>query len=387
MKVFALSRGFKILMYILLAIMLFTFVAVALGPFYDPKVAIPLIYLWPVCAIPIALVICAFLQVEEKVVLDKYSIRKESRLINREILLSNVKGYKSDGNGIWIIPNTGKRIYMSKYMQGVSELEHWLSGRYPDINHMEEIAIYSEVTDHYDEQEHAGRRKRAKIELRVLGVISCLLAIMTWRYNASFPWFGLLLFFCIPVSLYLTLRHKGFIQLIDNSAGGLPGSTFISFITAGGLLGGWYFIEITDYSEVWTTFAIIVAALALMMWECTRDFNRRTKRFYVSVTLLMVLFIANGFFLTIVLNRCLDTSAIVYYEIGIKKKILTIDHYFVESYHLDLEPWEHAPEGIYVNVKAPLYDKLNVNEKVGVYYHKGGLGIPWYEIGEKKKEE
>ena len=384
MKVFALSRGFKTLMYVLLAILLFVFVAVALGPFYDPQLNFPLIYLWPVCAVPIGLITCAFLQVEEKVMLDKYSIRKVSRLINREILLSNIKGYKSDGNGLWIIPNTGRRIYMSNYLQGVKDLEPWLSTRYPDINHMEEIAIYSEVTDSYDEQESAQRRKRARTELRILGGVSVVLAILTWRYNASLPWLGLALFFCIPVSLYLTLRHKGFIQLIDNTAGGLPGSTFISFISAGGLLGAWYFIEITDYSGVWTTCTVIVAALAVILWECTRDFNRRTKRFYVSALLLMILFVANGFFLTIVLNRCLDTSEIAYYETSISKKILTIDHYFIESHHFQLAPWEHAPEGEHVNVKAPLFEKLTVNEKVGIHYYKGGLGIPWYEIGEKR---
>ncbi|ACU61043.1 hypothetical protein [Chitinophaga pinensis] len=383
MKVFALSRGFKILLYILLAIMLFVFVALALGPFYDPKLNFPLIYFWPVCAIPICLIICAFLQVEEKVIVDKYSIRKVSRLINREILLSNIKGYKSDGNGLWIIPNTGKRIYLSGYVKGVNDLQTWLANWYPDINHMEEMAIYSEVTDSYDEQERAQRRKRAGIELRILGGITIVLGILTWRCYAACPWLGVALFCCIPAALYLTLRHKGFIQLIDNSAGSLPGSSFISFTVLCGLMSVWYFTGITDYSGVWTTFAVIVAALALLFWECTRDFNRRTKRFYVSAIILTVLSLANAFFVTIVLNRCLDTSEIAYYEAGIRKKEITIDH-FVPFYHIYLEPWEHAPESEEVNVKSSFYRKLRANEKVGIYYHKGGLGMPWYEVGEKQ---
>jgi hypothetical protein len=385
MKVFALSRGFKILIYILLAILLFAFLALALGPFYDPKVNIPLIYLWPVCAIPIGLLICAFLQVEEKVVLDKYIIRKVSRLINREILLNNIKGYKSDGYGLWIIPNIGKGIYVSSYMQGAEELEHWLSARYPDINHMDEMAIYSEVTDGYDDQENAQKRKRAIIELRILGGISVVLAILTVCYHVSYPWLGLALFGCVPVSLLLTLRHEGFIQLIDNSAGSLPGSTFVSFTAVCGLMSVWYFTGITDYSAVWTTFAVIVAALALLFWECTRDFNRSTKRFYVSAVLMTILSLTNAFLVTIVLNKCLDTSETVYYETGIRKKSITIDH-LNTFYHIYLEPWEHAPESEEVNVKLSFYRKVRVNEKVGIYYHKGGLGIPWYEVGELQEK-
>lgn len=383
MKVFALSRGFKVLMYILLAILLFVFSYFIYGPFVDPSFKNGGIYFMPVGVVADILIICAFLQVEEKVVLDKYSIRKVSRLVNREILLTSIKGYKSDGNGLWIIPNTGKRIYLSNYMKGVRELEHWLSARYPDINHMEEMVIYSEVMDSYDEQESAQKRKRAGMELRILGAVTLVLAVLTWFYHTSFPWFGIALFACIPISFYLTLRHKGFIQLIDNTAGGLPGSTFISFIAMCGLMNVWYFTGITDYSGVWTTFAVIVAVLALLFWECTRDFNRRTKRFYVSGTLLMILSVVNGFLVTIMLNRCLDTSEIAYYETGIRKKEITIDH-FVPFYHIYLEPWEHAPESEEVNVKSSFYRKLTVNEKVGIYYHKGGLGIPWYEVGEKQ---
>ncbi|SDH32216.1 hypothetical protein [Chitinophaga filiformis] len=91
MEVFELSRGWKIVIYIILGLFFALFTWLAVNCFIEPSLKRAIAFMLPMSLIAMFFIACGFLQVDEKVIFDDYSIRKESKLVNREILRNDVK--------------------------------------------------------------------------------------------------------------------------------------------------------------------------------------------------------------------------------------------------------------------------------------------------------
>lgn len=137
--VFYLTRGWKNATYILLGALIVVFVSLLTYSFFDPFFMRGLFFILPVSLIAIVLAVCGILQADEKIFWDNRSVRKVSRLVNREILLEDIKGYKFAWNYLHIIPHKGKgrRILVSTYVNGMRLLHEELAARYPDLNKRE----------------------------------------------------------------------------------------------------------------------------------------------------------------------------------------------------------------------------------------------------------
>jgi len=56
------------------------------------------------------------------------------------------------------------------------------------------------------------------------------------------------------------------------------------------------------------------------------------------------------------------------------------------TYYLELTPWGQQKDIEEVSVSKALYNKLEQNDKVNIYYMKGQFDIPWFELKELKKQ-
>jgi hypothetical protein len=52
------------------------------------------------------------------------------------------------------------------------------------------------------------------------------------------------------------------------------------------------------------------------------------------------------------------------------------------TYYLELTPWGQQKEIDEVSVSKDLYNNLNKNDKVNIYYMQGKFDIPWFEVTE-----
>lgn len=276
MEVYSLSRGWKISMYILLSILMLVFVAIAFGPLFDPSMKKGIAFILPVAFVFIGLILCGFLQVEEKVIFDNYTVRKESRLINRQLLPGDIKGYRIDKNYLIIVPHKGrgKAIRVSTYMNGVGVLENKLAARYPDLNVQEAEEVVKEVVAQTGDRDVPGLIKKAKIEVYTLTGITVVLSMLSFLY---FGWFQILSFCCVPLALLMLFRHKGFVQLDGDKDSQLPSIFFIPLIVLIVQLRQNSFIEILDYSRVWTVVIGVTVALIAMLLFCSRYINKKRK--------------------------------------------------------------------------------------------------------------
>jgi hypothetical protein len=377
MEVYSLSRGWKISMYILLSILMLVFVAIAFGPLFDPSMKKGIAFILPVAFVFIGLIFCGFLQVEEKVIFDNYTVRKESRLINRQLLPGDIKGYRIDKNYLIIVPHKGrgKAIRVSTYMSGVGVLENKLAARYPDLNVQEAEEVVKEVVAQTGDRDVPGLIKKAKIEVYTLTGITVVLSMLSFLY---FGWFQILSFCCVPLALLMLFRHKGFVQLDGDKDSRLPSIFFIPLIVLIVQLRQNSFIEILDYSRVWTVVIGVTVVLIAMLLFCSRYINRKRKTYIIAAVVFSGIFVGNSYGIVLAVNAVLDNSGQEYYETRV------IDKSFSRgkntTYYLTLQPWAHRAESEKESVSRQLYNEVDIDDKVGIYYHKGAFNIPWFQI-------
>lgn len=133
--VFYLTRGWRNATYMLFGALICVFVGLLTYSFFNPFLKKGILFILPLSLIAIGVAVCAILQVNEKIFWDNRSVRKVSKLVNREILLEDIKGFKFAWNYLHIIPHKGKgkRILVSTYVNGMRLLHAELVARYPDL--------------------------------------------------------------------------------------------------------------------------------------------------------------------------------------------------------------------------------------------------------------
>ncbi|SHN25525.1 hypothetical protein [Chitinophaga sp. CF418] len=378
MEVFELSRGWKIFAYIMLGLLLAVFVSLAIYCFIDPSLKRGMAIALPISLVAIFFIVCGFLQVDEKVIFDDYSIRKESRLVNREILLNDVKGYKVDEKYVRIIPykGRGKSIQASNYLSGIRSLQNRLAARYPDLNLEEAQEVYDEAIAQTGEEDAHKLLKQAKIETYTLTGITVVLCVLCFLY---FDWYHLALFCCVPLSLLLLLRHKGLVQLDSSKESPLPTMFMIPLFVLIVQILQTRTIYIVHYSKVWPLAIGIAVALTVMLWLCSRYLNKKRKAYVVTAVIMVLIFLGNGYGFVVTTNAILDKEGYEYYETTVTDKHISKGK--STTYYLTLQPWAHQPESERESVSRKLYGEVEIDGKVGIYYYPGAFHIPWYQIG------
>lgn len=377
MEIFTLSRGWKIAVYIALGIFLLVFATLALLCLMEPSFRKSVAFLFPFSLVAIGFIIYGILQVEEKVIVDNYSIRKVSRLINREILLNDVKGYKVERNSLYIIPldGKGKKIQVSANMGDLVGLERRLAARYPDLNLEEARGIYDEAIKQTGGNDADRRLKMAKIEVYTLTGITVALSVLSFLY---FGWFQILLFCCVPLALLMLFRHKGLVQIESAKESQLPSIFFIPLIVLIVPLKQNSFIHILDYPRVWMMVSCVTVALIAMLLFCSRYLNKKRKTYILAAVFVSVIFVGNSYSIVLAANAVLDDSGHEYHETRVADK--SVSRGKNTKYYLTLQPWAHQAESERESVSRQLYNAVDIDGKVGICYHKGAFNIPWFQI-------
>lgn len=381
MEVFELSRGWKIAGYMLLGILFVVFAFLAILCFTEPSIEGGIVFFLPLSLVALFFIVCGLLQMDEKIIFDNYSIRKVSRLVNREILLNDVKGYKVERNYLRIIPyeGRGKRISVSNQLSGIDRLEYKLSARYPNLNVEEAQEVVDEAIRQTKGQDAHKLLKQAKTETYTLTGITAVLCVLCYLY---FDWYNLALFCCVPLSLLLLLRHKGLVQLDSSKESPLPTMFMVPLFVVIGQTLQIKSIYIVHYSKVWPLAIGIAVALTVMLWFCSRYLNKKRKAYMATAAIMVLIFLGNGYGLVVTANATLDKKGHEYYETTVADKYISRGKN--TKYYLVLQPWAHQPESERESVGRKLYWEIEIDGKVGIYYHHGAFNIPWYQIERAK---
>jgi len=378
-------------MYILCSLLLCVFVFCGIGIFFDESMKKAAGVLIPISLAGSAFLIFALMQVEEKVVIDKYSVRKISRWVNREILLKDLKGFRTDKNYLYILPHKGmgKKIRVSTYFSGLDRLRDLLSQHAPDLDMVVAQADYEESISAFTDEELKPRLKQARIETHVLTAAMVAIPVISFFTRKQFSWLMVTPIIIVILSILLLIRHKGLVKLDTSDKNDpLPSIALIPIISIAALLFFTKYLMSINIADgkaglVWTPALCIAVGMTLLLWLCSKYLNRKKTSYIFAFFLMAGVFIADAFFTIELANSVLDNSEAEYFEATVSKRDVVSGK--TRTFYLYVNTREH-PDGT-EKIESPrlLYELVNVGDKVGLYYRKGAFDIPWYTIGRARR--
>ena len=157
MKEYRISRGWRFFIYITLPLLIAPFFLILILPFI-PSMNEDLNTESYWLLVPMSLGIITILilglidTIQGKFVIDRDKIYVVSIFSKRQLLFDEIKGYRLNGNHIFIESKNEKkkRIKINKYLEKVNEIMDWLSEHYHDLDLVEANQETEEILDNVE---------------------------------------------------------------------------------------------------------------------------------------------------------------------------------------------------------------------------------------------
>ncbi|WP_437921615.1 hypothetical protein [Sphingobacterium sp. LRF_L2] len=392
MKEYKISKGWAIFIYIGAPLLIALFCWILIMPFVpsmkddmNPNV---FWFLIPISLGMIALMIVGLLDtVKGKFVIDSDKIYAISTFSNRQLMFNEIKGYRITDKYIFIESNNEqkKKIKVSTYVGKVNEIEEWLSEHYSDLDiiqankEKEEILNNEELgwTTEQREEKLIKAQKTAKILNWTGGVIGA------WTLFLANPYeYAIIASVTFPVICVIVLKYfNGLIRIDERKDTAYPTIFWAIFATSMGLsLRGLLDYNIFDYSNVWTPSILITLTYIALLTIRNKEFKFNKAKDYLTILGFSVFMFGYGYGAVVTLNCIYDKSEPEIFNATVLNKRISSGK--STTYYLELTPWGLQKEIDEVSVTKDLYNKLDQNDKVNIYFMKGRFDIPWFEVTE-----
>jgi len=281
-----------------------------------------------------------------------------------------------------------KRIKISQYTGGYQEILSWLSSKYENLDVKNAQAEEQEILNDENIGWTRGIREEKLSNARKIS------RIINWLGGISFAWtifypkpydFAVLSAVIVPIIALIAVKLSGGLIRIDQKNGSAYPSTIYAFIfpSLGLMVRSFFDYNIFDYSNVWFTAVLIIAAFLFIILQKQKEITFKKKQDFLTVSSLILFLFAYGFGATIYLNCNLDKSEPQHFTATIlDKRISTGKH---TSYYLKLTAWGQQHEIDEVSVSKGLYNRVDIDNEINIYFRNGKLDIPWFIVTDKKK--
>jgi hypothetical protein len=321
-----------------------------------------------------------------KVIHGEDFIRTESLFTKRELLFNQIRGYTIDEHYIRLIPNANglKKIKLGLSYSYISELQAWLMKRYRNLTKSEAEETLKEVMsdDRYGHQRNERRKhlEKARWDARMATVISFIVSGCIFIPQVSL--YATILAIIVPwAAIAFVYYYKGLITIYTYKENPLP-SLFLAIVVPGFilLLSGSRGIYMQETTHLWLPVIAISLLMGLFMAITVKRGMLASNRAsaWAGTALYLFLIPTYSYGAVITLNTRFDNTHALYYETQVTNKRVTSGR--SSGHYLQLAPWGPAHGAEEVNVHKSLYQRTQVNGKVGIYLKKGWLDIPWYIV-------
>lgn len=388
------AKGWAILMYICSPLLIALFVFLLFMPLIPSMKADvspnAVWFLAPFSIIMLTIFVIGLLDtIKGKFVIEKSRIYSVTTLSNRELLLHEIKGYRTNDKFIVVEPKNKdkKNIKISKYFGKTSEITDWLvNNNYPDLDLSQEIeerkAILKNQEFGWNEAEREKKLLQARRVSKIINIIGSVVGAWLLFYPKPYE-FAILPTIIFPIICLFVLRYfRGLIKIDEKKNSAYPSIFWGFFATVMALfLRSLLDFQIMDYSGVWIPLFIIAAIYIVLLLFCTEEARYDKASDYLGAfgVLIIVFSYAYGSFVTV--NCVFDQSEPEVFNATILDK--TISSGKSKSHYLELTPWGPRTEAERVMVPKSFYESHQIKDEVTVYLMKGKFDIPWYEVASK----
>lgn len=393
MKEYKLAKGWAIFIWVMAPVLIGLFGFLAVMPFIADEIDITLVLiLTPISIGMLTLMVFGLIDVYKgRLIIQEDRLVSIGVFKSKNLKFDEIKGYTVNEQYIFVEPNTKekKRIKISQYIGGYNEILLWLSENYLDLNIVNEQVEEQEILNN----ESIGWSKENREEK--LSNARKISKTINWLGGLSFAWtlfypkpydYAVLSAFIIPIVALIAVKLSRGLIRIDKKDGSAYPSTIFAFIfpSLGLMLRSFLDYDIFDYSNVWIkAFFVTIAFLFILLFN-QKEITFKKKQDYLTVSSLIMFLFAYGFGAVIYLNCNLDKSEPQHYTATIlDKRISTGKH---TSYYLKLTAWGQQKDIDEVSVEKGLYNRVDIDSEINIYFRNGKLEIPWFIVTDRKKE-
>ncbi len=391
-KEFRIGKGWAIVVYVGGPLIISVFVGLLIMIFLpgelDNQPALMYFLLVPISLAMIALAILGMIDAAKgKFVIDSDRVYTTSALSNRELMFDEISGYRTDDKFIFIESNVQgkKKIRLSNYFSGTAEITEWLARHYPDLNEVrverEHLEILNNPEFGWTPEQRAARLQSASKAAKTINIIGSLVG--AWTFFVARPYeYAILASVIIPIGAILVFRRFNGLMSIDAGNRSAYPTVFWAIMPPAGALciRALMDFNISDHSNVWMlSFATTVALMAIVL-AGNRMLNFRIIQQYLQLFSLTLLMFAYSYGSVITINCVYDNSSPQLFNAHILDK--RIQSGKNTNYYFKLTPWGNQSEIQEVSVPEDLYEFLDKDDAVNIYYKKGLLDIPWFVVAD-----
>lgn len=392
MREYKISKGWAIFIYITAPLLIALFCWILVMPFVptmkDDMNSNVYWLLIPMSLAMITLMTVGLIEtVKGKFVIDNDKIFTVSTFSNRQLMFNEIKGYRITDKYIFIESNNEqkKKIKVSTYFGKVNEITEWLSENYTDLGivqanqEMEGILNNEEFgwTTEQREEKLIKAHKTAKI-LNWTGVL-----IGAWTSFLANPYeYAIIASIVFPLICVIALKYfNGLIRIDERKDTAYPTIFWAIFATSMGLcLRGLLDYNIFDYSKIWTPSILVALTYIAVLTIGNKEFKLNKAKDYLTILGFSIFIYGYAYGAVITLNCIYDKSEPETYNASILSKRISSGK--STTYYLELTPWGRQKKIDEVSVSKDLYNRLDKNDKVNIYFMKGQFDIPWFEVTE-----
>ncbi len=327
--------------------------------------------------------------VKGRVIVTENMLSIRSTFTNRDLLFSEIKGYKVgvEAQYIYILPNTHdkKRIKISTYVGKTDELIRWLSANFVDLRVENNAKEEREILDNYEygrcEGERIEKLKNAKLTAKALNWAGGL--VCAWTLFLAEPYeYAILASILVPLlSVLAAIFFRGLIK-IDEKKGSAYPSVFLGILmpSCGLFLRALLDFNIYDYSNIWLPAASIALGLATIAIMATKEISFKKPQEFFTVLFLVLFFFGYSYGAVVTTNCYYDESIPQNHQAEIINKRISSGK--TTTYYLELAPWADQIESNEVSVSEEFYDRIETGDSVNIYLKDGVYEIPWLMVTE-----
>lgn len=393
MKEYKIAKGWAIFIWIMAPVLIGLFGFLGVMPFIADEINLTLVLiLTPISICMVVLMVFGLIDVYKgRFIIQEDKLISIGVFKNKELKHDEIKGYTVNEQYIFVEPNIKekKRIKISQYIGGYNEILLWLSNNFLDLN-----IVNTQVEEHEIlNDESLGWTKEVREE-RLLNARK-ISKVINWLGGLSFAWtlfypkpydYAVLSAFIIPiVSLIAVKLSRGLIR-IDKKDGSAYPSTIYAFIfpSLGLMLRSFLDYDIFDYSNVWIKAVLVTVVFLFILLFNQKEITFKKKQDYLTISSLIMFLFAYGFGAVIYLNCNLDKSEPQHYTATILDKRISSGKH--TSYYLKLTAWGQQKEIDEVSVGKGLYNRVEIDNEINIYFRNGKLEIPWFIVTDRKRE-
>ncbi len=320
-----------------------------------------------------------------KFVIEQDRIYLVGTISTRELLLTEIKGYRVDDKYINIepVPADRKKIKITRYFGDSDGIIRWLNGNYRDLDILEKEEQHRQILDDVEygmtTGERAQRLESAKMMSKILNVIGVVIAVCL-IFITQLDQYTVALAVVAPFIFVLILRsYKGLIRVDQKKNSPYPTILYGLFgIILCLLIKCFREFQFLDYSGVWNLAITAAALLFVLLVVGNKEFKLKSVSGFFGLLVVAFIMFLYGFSSVLVVNCVYDRSIGHQYPASVLDK--RVSRGKSTTYYLTLSPWGKQKNADEISVSGTMYNQVEVSDQVFVYLYAGKLNIPWFVV-------